>query len=292
MIPRPQCGGRPRKTDMQAAVNPILYLLRTDRPWQAQDCYAGVWWLNAAGDPGAESWGEVEQGLVALGDHFVKGLAQAQDRGEAARYALDFLAQGGFSKPWLLIFDNVDNDVLVAQGNLPDALAAYKAALAIAERLAKADPENAGWQRDLSVSHEKIGDVLVAQGNLPDALAAYKAALAIAERLAKADPENAGWQRDLAISNERLGDICLQQENPVEARQAFERALGAYEALITRNQGDVPSQLYSVVPRWRLSRLDPKNARRYLEAALAILTPLAAQTLNRRVRWLQTSETH
>ena len=33
-IPRPQRGGRPRKTDMQAAVNPILYLLRTDRPWR------------------------------------------------------------------------------------------------------------------------------------------------------------------------------------------------------------------------------------------------------------------
>jgi hypothetical protein len=95
-----------------------------------------------------------------------------------------------------------------------------------------------------------------------------------------------------AISNERLGDICLQQENPVEARQAFERALGAYEALITRNQGDVPSQLYSVVPRWRLSRLDPKNARRYLEAALAILTPLAA--VNRldanRLAWIKQME--
>jgi len=34
MIPRPQRDGRPRKTDMQAAVNPILYLLRTDRPWR------------------------------------------------------------------------------------------------------------------------------------------------------------------------------------------------------------------------------------------------------------------
>ena len=36
--------------------------------------------------------------------------------------------------------------------------------------LAKADPGNAGWQRDLSVSYNKIGDVLVAQGNLPEAL--------------------------------------------------------------------------------------------------------------------------
>ena len=40
--------------------------------------------------------------------------------------------------------------MLVAQGKLPEALTAYRASLAIAERLAKADPGNAGWQRDLS----------------------------------------------------------------------------------------------------------------------------------------------
>jgi hypothetical protein len=43
------------------------------------------------------------------------------------------------------------------------------------DRLAKSDPGNAGWQRDLSVSYEKIGDVLVAQGNLPEALKSYAA---------------------------------------------------------------------------------------------------------------------
>ena len=40
----------------------------------------------------------------------------------------------------------------VRQGNLPEALKAYQAGLAIAERLARADPGNAEWQRDLSVS--------------------------------------------------------------------------------------------------------------------------------------------
>ena len=34
------------------------------------------------------------------------------------------------------------------------------------ERLAKADPNNAGWQRDLSVFYNKVGEVLEAQGNL------------------------------------------------------------------------------------------------------------------------------
>ena len=45
----------------------------------------------------------------------------------------------------------------------PDALQSFRASLAIAERLAKADAGNAGWQRDLSVSYEKVGNVLAAQ---------------------------------------------------------------------------------------------------------------------------------
>ena len=41
------------------------------------------------------------------------------------------------------------------------------------ERLAKADPNNAGWQRDLSVSYAKVGDVQVAQGDLAGALKSF-----------------------------------------------------------------------------------------------------------------------
>ncbi len=54
----------------------------------------------------------------------------------------------------------------VAQGDLAGALTSYRDSLAIADRLAKSDPGNAGWQRDLSVSYEKVGDVQVAQGDL------------------------------------------------------------------------------------------------------------------------------
>ena len=96
-------------------------------------------------------------------------------------------------------YDKV-GDVLVAQGNLPEALKAYRDSLAISGAPGEADPGNAGWQRDLSVSYNKIGDVLVAQGNLPEALKSYRDGLAIADRLAKADPGNAGWQRDLSVS--------------------------------------------------------------------------------------------
>ena len=46
--------------------------------------------------------------------------------------------------------------MLVAQGNLPEALKSYQGSLAIADRLAKADPNNAGWQRDLSVCTTRL----------------------------------------------------------------------------------------------------------------------------------------
>jgi hypothetical protein len=75
-----------------------------------QDDYAGVWWLNAArpedGTPGFEG---VERGLVDLGAIFIRGLDQLQDRAKAARQTLELIAHGGFEKPWLLVFDNVDD---------------------------------------------------------------------------------------------------------------------------------------------------------------------------------------
>jgi tetratricopeptide (TPR) repeat protein len=102
---------------------------------------------------------------------------------------------------------NRHGDVLEAQGNLPEALESFRDGLAIRDRLAKADPGNAGWQRGLSLSYNKIGDVLVTQGNLPEALKSFRDGLAIANRLAQADPGNAGWQRDLIVSCVKLAGI-------------------------------------------------------------------------------------
>jgi len=49
--------------------------------------------------------------------------------------------------------------------------------LGIAERLAKSDPRNAVWQRELTVSYLRIGDVHLAQRQLDNALASYQAGL-------------------------------------------------------------------------------------------------------------------
>ncbi len=93
------------------------------------------------------------------------------------------------------------------------------------EALAARDPANTGWQRDLSVSHDRIGDVLVAQGDGPQALAAYRRGLAIREALAARDPANTEWQRDLSVSHNKIGDVLVAQGDGPQALAAYRRGL-------------------------------------------------------------------
>jgi tetratricopeptide (TPR) repeat protein len=130
-------------------------------------------------------------------------------------------------------------DVLVAQGNLVEALSCFRDGLAIRERLAKADPNNAGWQFNLGISHERIGDVLKAQGDLAAALKEYEERRAIIERVAKAEPDNADWQRDLSVAYIKVGDVLVAQGNLAQALKSFRDGLTIFE---------------------RLARSDPTNA--------------------------------
>ena len=92
-------------------------------------------------------------------------------------------------------------------GDLTAARDHYQAALDIAERLAAADPANTGWQRDLSVSRNKLGDVAADAGDLTAARDHYQAALDIRVTLAAADPANTQWQRDLSFVRQRISDL-------------------------------------------------------------------------------------
>ena len=91
-------------------------------------------------------------------------------------------------------------NVLRDQGDLAGALAAYRESLQVRRRLAEADPSNAGWQRDLSVSLTLMANLLEAQGDREEARLLAKESLGIDERLAALDHTNATWQKDLAVS--------------------------------------------------------------------------------------------
>jgi tetratricopeptide (TPR) repeat protein len=128
---------------------------------------------------------------------------------------------------WVWI--DLGEECLIA-GSLTNALSAYRFAEAAAQRR--------GDQRDLSVSHEKIGDVLVAQGDLTGALTAFRTGLDIRETLAARDAGNTQWQRDLPISLGRAADVLLQQQKLDEALPLAARALMLVRAAVIRFADD------------------------------------------------------
>ena len=113
----------------------------------------------------------------------------------------------------------------VDQGDLAGALTSYRDSLAIRDRLAKADPGNAGWQRDLAISYSKIARVLRQQGDNAKALDALKQGHAIIARLTAVSPNNSTWKSDLvwfdrqiAISGIRPGTRPARQPTRVRPR--------------------------------------------------------------------------
>jgi len=117
-------------------------------------------------------------------------------------------------------------DLEVMTGAVAAARDAFGKAREAGELCTRDDPGNAEWQRDLSVSHNRIGDVQVSQGDGAGALASYRAGMAIAERLAASDPGNAQWQRDLIISC-----VKLAEADPDHASDLLGRALLTARAL-------------------------------------------------------------
>ncbi len=122
-------------------------------------------------------------------------------------------------------------DLHLQLGDSDAAALRFRSAAAIAEALAARDPANTAWQRDLSVSHEKIGNVLLAQGDRSTALVAFRESLAIREALAARNPVDQGWQRGLSVSHEKIGDVLVAQGDGPAALVAFRKSLTIREAL-------------------------------------------------------------
>lgn len=133
-------------------------------------------------------------------------------------------------------------DIEFARGHLGKALAAYRSAEKRAKQMSKDNLESRQWQRDLSVSYDRIGDVVVAQGKLNEALQSFRNGLVIRERLTKADSDNDGWQRDLSVSYNKIGDVLVDQGKRDEALQAYRDGLAIIDRLAKADPGNAEWQ--------------------------------------------------
>ena len=175
----------------------------------------------------------------------------------------------------------------------------YQEAMTILESRGAAEPDRADYQRDLSVSYDRLGDLLRALGQGEAARQYYPQALEIRQRLVAAEPrrlparlsvsyngwvtaralpregrastthrpwrsrlpDRADYQRDLSVSYDKLGDLLQALGQGEAARQYYQQALEIRQRLAVAepDRADYQRDL-SVLRRWATcSRPGPRR---------------------------------
>ena len=96
-------------------------------------------------------------------------------------------------------------------GGLSLAKVLSKQDLRIRLGLAAGEPGNSGYQRDLSISYDRLGDLAVKEGQGERARELFQQGLEIRIRLAAGEPGNTEYQRDLSVSYNMLGNLAVKK---------------------------------------------------------------------------------
>jgi tetratricopeptide (TPR) repeat protein len=162
--------------------------------------------------------------------------------------------------------------------------------LTISRRLADRDAENVTWQRDITVTLNKIGDLEKARRDVAAATAAYDESIAIRRRLLGRNPENIEAARDLQIALDRLGDVKIDALDFPAARAAYEERLALARKAVAKDPANSQWQKDLVFALIKLSQVaDAAAGRAVLEEARALLEDLekAGRLDAVQARWLK-----
>lgn len=172
----------------------------------------------------------------------------------------------------------------------------FKEALAIAELLAGPGAGGAGAQRDLSVSHKRLGDASLSLNRLPEALAHYGRALKIDRALVAAEPEDLAAERSLSVSLGKMAEAYLKAGQRIDARAHCQESLRRLKALETKDpdrfqtKADQAAILFML---GEIERADGKSAEaaQYYRRSVAILRQLReAGTLEHQPKYRELLE--
>jgi tetratricopeptide (TPR) repeat protein len=127
-------------------------------------------------------------------------------------------------------------------GDLAHARTAAATALSLGRSLADRNRNNPEWQRDVSVTLNRLGSIALNSSESSDALKSYEEALGIMLHLNQQDPADLRWQRELAISLSGIGDVKSQMGDAQSALAAYDEGLTIIRRLSQRDPADLKLQ--------------------------------------------------
>jgi tetratricopeptide (TPR) repeat protein len=124
--------------------------------------------------------------------------------------------------------------VLEDMGNLPEALARHRAAVAAGEKLLAAHPADPLACHDLATAYNNVGDLLAKSGQPREGLETYRKGLAVCEWAPADDPKSTqansrGWEDDYL----KMGEMLTQLGNKKEAFENLQKAMSIAQRLST-----------------------------------------------------------
>jgi hypothetical protein len=108
--------------------------------------------------------------------------------------------------------------LLAAQGDIDGALERCQVALGICDTLAKAEPANDDWQRELAYNHDLVAGLVARKGEPARALSEYQEVRAIVRRLAEKHSNETDLSNYLATLDAQIAR--LEQESSQETSAA------------------------------------------------------------------------
>ena len=127
--------------------------------------------------------------------------------------------------------------------------------MGIRRQLVTMDASNMEWQRNLVISHTKLGLALTAQKDFASALQSYEAALVISMKLAATDRTNSERQNDLSLCYERVGGLAWQTGDLDLTLRSYRAAIEIERTLVKADPINSPAQYDMAIIQLKLSAL-------------------------------------
>jgi tetratricopeptide (TPR) repeat protein len=177
------------------------------------------------------------------------------------------------------------NKIGSAQAEIGQTAAAAETtrkALAIAEELARSDPENSQAQSDLSFAYTQLGKIESKSGNAIGAIGNYRKALEIDRRLAGAAPRNWEAQTEVASDWDLIAESQASLKRSAESIESYRQSIKIREAVAAGDpksleyRKDLASTLLKAARLLNGNAGSGAEARRMCERALQIFRSGAA----------------
>jgi tetratricopeptide (TPR) repeat protein len=134
-------------------------------------------------------------------------------------------------------------------GDRPGALASYRKALAVRQRLAAASPDNVDLDSDLSESYSRISNMLTVAGDLSGSAENGRRAVALMEKVVARKPADAKVRNDLANTYVSLGDVLGNNDlpnlgDPKGALELYRKAVAIREKLVAEDPSNQDRRMW------------------------------------------------